>query len=59
MKVGELKKMLEKYPDDMDIVVDVPNIEPEDCGEMNIRALHYSIGFSGSNAVFEIESPYI
>ena len=59
MKIGELKKMLENYPDDMDILVDVPNIEPEDCGEMNIEALHYSVRSNGSIAVFKIDSPYM
>ena len=59
MNVGDLKKLLDSCPDDLELFVDVPTIEPEDCGEMPISRLSISIGLKGQRGVIEIESPYI
>lgn len=59
MNVGDAKKLLESYPDELELFVDVPNIEPEDCGEIPVSRISICIDSEGQHAVIDIESPYI
>ena len=59
MNAGDLKKLLELYPDELELFVDVPNIEPEDCGEMSVSGISIGMDSEGQRGVIEIESPYI
>lgn len=59
MNIRDLKKTLENYPDECDVVVDVPSIEPDDCGQMAISRIGICMNSDGTNAVIEIKSPYM
>ena len=59
MNAGDLKKLLELYPDELELFVDVPAIEPEDCGEMPVSRISIGMDSEGQRGVIEIESPYI
>lgn len=59
MNVRDLKKTLENYPDELEVVVDVPSIKQDDGGQMAISRIAVCMDSEGTNAVIEIESPYM
>lgn len=59
MNVGELKKQLKLYPDDLELFVNVEFVEEEDCGELSLSATHMSMNENGTSIVLEYDTPYI
>lgn len=59
MNVKELKKLLNAFPDELELFVNVEYIEEEDCGNLPLTAIHMSINEDGMNGVFEYDTPYI